>query len=102
MRYSIAFVRRILLAILTIPIFGLVTASAAPTEKVLYSFNTYGHGFQPNGGLISDASGNFYGTTIYGGAHGLGTVYRLTHNTSGGWTESVLYDFKGGNDGYAP
>lgn len=102
MRYSIASVRRILLAIFTILIFSLVTASAAPTEKVLYSFNTYGHGFQPSSSLISDAAGNLYGTTIYGGSHGLGTVYRLTQNTTGGWTESVLYDFKGGNDGYAP
>ena len=35
-------------------------------------------GSSPYGGLIQDASGNFYGTTESGGAHNGGTVYELT------------------------
>jgi hypothetical protein len=50
-----------------------------------------------------DAEGNLYGTTYsdgkgYGGIFGYGSVFKLTHS-NGGWTESDLYDFTGGNDG---
>ena len=48
--------------------------------------------------MIRDASGNLYGTTRYGGAMGLSTVYKL--DTSG--HETALYSFKGGTDGYGP
>jgi uncharacterized repeat protein (TIGR03803 family) len=46
------------------------------------------------GGLIEDASGNLYGTTSAGGS-GIngGTVFKLTPNGDGGYTESVLYSF---------
>ena len=33
--------------------------------------------------------GNLYGTTIYGGTYNWGTVFELTPNGSGGWTETV-------------
>jgi len=54
----------------------------------------------PYGGLIRDAKGNFYGTTYYGGANGVGSVYQLSNN-NGTWTENVLYSFKGCKDGSA-
>jgi uncharacterized repeat protein (TIGR03803 family) len=47
-------------------------------ETVLHSFAarpTDGSG--PLAGLIRDASGNLYGTTLNGGIHGLGTVFKL-------------------------
>ena len=54
------------------------------------------------GDLIADASGAFYGTTSYGGAYNLGTVFMLSPDSAGGWTETVLHSFSGGADGSGP
>ncbi len=35
-------------------------------------------GFWPSGGLILSIDGNFYGTTVLGGASGSGTVFKIT------------------------
>ncbi len=43
----------------------------------------------PADGVILDAAGNFYGTTVIGGTNGQGVVFSLT--PSG--TETVLYSF---------
>jgi uncharacterized repeat protein (TIGR03803 family) len=48
--------------------------------------------------LVSDKTGNLYGTTYNGGAYGFGTVFRL--DSAG--NESVLYSFTGGSDGAGP
>ena len=66
-------------------------------ETVLYSFMSNPDGAFPFSGLIRDPSGNLYGTT-YGGGSGLGTVYELSPNGSGGWSEQVIYD-RGGYAG---
>jgi uncharacterized repeat protein (TIGR03803 family) len=70
-------------------------------ESVLYVFNGGGGTF-PQGNLILDQAGNLYGTTIYGGAHNSGTVFELSHNPNGSWTETVLHSFAGGDDGLYP
>ncbi len=67
------------------------------TETVLHSFAGGADGATPNGGLIEDASGAFFGTTTAGGASGSGTVFRLK-----GQKETVLYSFGGGVDGAVP
>jgi uncharacterized repeat protein (TIGR03803 family) len=79
------------------------------TEKVLYSFGNGTDGAYPlYGALIFDAAGNLYGTTSSGGTHncqgngGCGTVFKLTPTVGGAWTETVLYNFGNGTDGYAP
>jgi uncharacterized repeat protein (TIGR03803 family) len=78
-------------------------SSSAATEKILHSFNgTLTQGSYPQSVLVSDASGNLYGTTFLGGTYSLGTVYKLTPNSKGGWTQTVLYSFKGGSDGSSP
>lgn len=59
------------------------------------------HAGFPYGGLISNAAGTLYGTTYYGGANGIGSVFKLT-NSHGKFKESVLYSFKTGNDGNSP
>ena len=44
---------------------------ATPHESVLHSFNNDGaDGVNPYAGLIFDAAGNLYGTTVEGGIHG--------------------------------
>jgi hypothetical protein len=71
------------------------------TEQVIYAFTGGAGGSQPEGSLVMDAAGNLYGTTDSGGTC-CGTVYKLTHNSSGSWSQSVLYTFAGGNDGGNP
>ena len=69
------------------------------TETVLHAFAKSGTDGQiPYAGLIQGSDGNLYGTTYFGGANGLGTVFRVT--LSG--TETVLYSFAGGSDGEHP
>ena len=66
-------------------------------ETVLHAFKGGKDGAGPQGFLISDSSGNFYGTTSAGGSYGQGTVFRLT-----GSKETVLYSFAGQTDGSDP
>jgi uncharacterized repeat protein (TIGR03803 family) len=70
------------------------------TETVLHSFAGGSiDGANPEAGLTQGSDGNFYGATYFGGAGGLGTVFKLT---SGG-TESIMHTFAGGSsDGANP
>ncbi|MGA8491017.1 MAG: choice-of-anchor tandem repeat GloVer-containing protein [Terriglobales bacterium] len=74
------------------------------TEKVLHSFNGNGKdGYDPWGGVVSDAAGNLYGTTNAGGASGCGAVLKVAPAASGKWTEQVLHSFENSsNDGCNP
>ncbi len=72
-------------------VYELVKSPSGYTEKVLYMFNGFDGAF-PLPGLIMDSSGNLYGTTNGGGANGYGTVFELV-NSSGNYTEKVLYSF---------
>jgi uncharacterized repeat protein (TIGR03803 family) len=75
------------------------TLTFGQTYKVLYSFNytaTNGDGAVPTGNLASDHAGNLYGTTQYGGnpiCDGCGTVFELSPNGDGSWSESIIYKF---------
>ena len=66
------------------------------SETVLYTFTGGADGGSPNAPLIRDASGNLYGTTLGGGALGMGTLFKL--DTTG--TETVLYAFGWADGGY--
>ena len=68
---------------------------------VVYSFIGSGNPAGSYGSLTMDAAGNFYGTTARDGAHGQGSVFKLTPS-GGGWTETDLYDFPGGAEGAVP
>lgn len=70
--------------------------------KTIYTFKGAPNSASPYGGLIADASGKLYGTTYYGGANGLGTVFELHRGIKGKYRERSLYSFKGGNDGSSP
>jgi hypothetical protein len=77
------------------------------TETVLHYFTGGDDGGEPYAGLISDAAGNLYGTTYYGGGSGCGgtgcgTVFKLSPNSDSTWTESVIYSFTGNADGGLP
>jgi len=81
--------------------------SPSGTETVLYNFGNGGDGQNPQAGLLFDGAGNLYGTTANGGGtgcggNGCGTVFELSPNGAGGWTETVLYSFGGGTDGAHP
>jgi len=72
-------------------------------ETVIYRF-TAGGWMQglvvAVGSLVFDHEGNLYGTSPTGGNGGYGFVYKLTPS-NGGWTESEIYSFTGG-DGADP
>jgi len=70
-------------------------------ETVLHSFDV-NDGKNPLAGLVFDVAGNLYGTTVVGGASGLGTVFELVPDGHGTWKETVLHSFSGDPDGYSP
>jgi uncharacterized repeat protein (TIGR03803 family) len=94
--------REIRLGLIVAAALILVSGVSAQTEQTLYSFSGYADGGNPLSSLVIDAVGNLYGTTFVGGAQGAGAVFELSPNTSGGWTQSVLYSFTGGADGANP
>ena len=49
------------------------------TSWLLYSFQGGTDGASPDAGLVRDSAGNLYGTTLYGGTSGFGTVFRISH-----------------------
>jgi uncharacterized repeat protein (TIGR03803 family) len=74
------------------------TLDSTGNYSVLYRFDGHHDGVNPIGGVIRDAGGNLYGTTLYGGTSNAGTVYEL--DSAG--TETILYNFTGGADGGNP
>ncbi len=79
-------------------------AGGSWTTTVLHNFNENGtDGATSTAGVIFDATGNLYGTTEDGGPRNVyGTVFELTPQTGGGWTEKILHDFGNGSDGVNP
>ncbi len=70
---------------------------AQAQETVLHSFGRATDAADPQAGLIN-VNGVLYGTSPYGGAIGVGTVFAIT--TSG--AETVLHTFVAGSDGAYP
>jgi hypothetical protein len=97
-------------ALLIAAVFAVCSSSFAQTESPIISFNGDLDGATPATTLIADSAGNYYGTTFSGGSYsgqtcafyGCGIVFELSPNTSGGWSEAVLYPFTGGADGANP
>ena len=57
--------------------------------RTIYSFRGQPDGSFPYGALLFDGSGNIYGTTYYGGANGVGAVYKLSRRPVVEWNENV-------------
>jgi uncharacterized repeat protein (TIGR03803 family) len=100
--------------VLTLVLLALLPAIAshpaqAQTEIVLYSFcplpGTCPDGASPLSRLIADGAGNLYGTATNGGGAvdgAYGVVFELSPNGDGGWTQTVIHSFTGGDDGEDP
>ena len=80
----------VVLAVVSMP-------AQAQTLNTLHTF-TGPDGSAPAAGVVRDSAGNLYGTTFYGGAYGLGVVFKLDTSNK----ETVLYSFAGGSDGANP
>ncbi len=82
-------------------------------KSVLYAFQGGTDGIEPEGPLVFDSNGDLFGVTIDGGSQtancqsgpgGCGTIFELSPPAlGGGWSETVLYRFQGGDsDGAYP
>ena len=86
--------------------YGIVYGVSTTTgkETILHTFTGQqpdGDGAEPYGGVVFDTHGNLYGTTLTGGAHQYGTVYKIAKSGKQ-YVETVLYSFAGGLDGAYP
>jgi hypothetical protein len=62
-------------------------------------------------GLLIDPAGNLYVAAPFGGGKqepdcsdfdGCGVVFKLSPNSNGTWSETIVYAFQGGSDGGEP
>jgi uncharacterized repeat protein (TIGR03803 family) len=81
--------------------FALSLDSGVWTRSMVYTFSGGSDAAWPTGSLVLDGAGNLYGTSIFGGALGSGTVYELSP-IQNGWTESVIHGFGAEDDGQLP
>ena len=85
---------------------AVLTAGTSPAQtiKILHDFGVSAtDGNIVPSPLLKDTAGNLYGMTSVGGAHNMGTVFRLSPTSTGGFKETILYSFKGGSlDGAFP
>ena len=83
-------------------VFELINTNAGWTETTIHSFGLNGDGMYPYSNVIFDGMGNLYGTTL-SSSNGWGTVFEVTPNANGGWSERVLHQFAPvPYDGYYP
>lgn len=103
MSFRIFSLRNALLLIMMMTL-ALSLPASAQTESTIYTFSETSS-FWPQGGLLEDGAGNFYGTTRGGGTYGVGTVMELSPPavTGGAWALTTLYSFVPyGSGGYVP
>jgi len=79
-------------------VYKLTHSGGSWTESVLYSFGDSPDAGGPGSAVVFDHSGNLFGTAPDGGAYGVGAVFELSL-VNGQWTERVIHDFTGGDDG---
>ena len=82
-------------------VYELTQSGGSWTLTDIHVFAPISDGFNPEGGVVMDASGNLYGTTEYGGSNDDGTVFELSPSENG-WTEHILYSFQNESDGGHP
>ncbi|HEX8816142.1 MAG TPA: choice-of-anchor tandem repeat GloVer-containing protein [Terriglobales bacterium] len=77
-------------------------ADGSWTESVLYQSLAGPGPYNIRPGVIVDAAGNLYATSLHGGTYDHGTVFELVNNGGGNWSEITLYSFIGDSDGSYP
>ncbi|MBV9571873.1 MAG: hypothetical protein JO056_11590 [Alphaproteobacteria bacterium] len=82
------------LALCLLPLVG-IGAAEAWTYKTLYSFNGAKGGGGPGAIIRDSATGDFYGTTFYGGFKSKGVAFKVSADGK----ETVLHRFTGQQDG---
>jgi uncharacterized repeat protein (TIGR03803 family) len=81
-------------------VFELSRSNGTWKEFVRHSFNpNTSDGFSPQAGLVLDKQGNVYGTTLYGGQGGDGTVFEFSR-PNGDWTETIIHPFESTDGAY--
>ena len=78
------------------------TSTGGRKHTVLHNFAGKPDAATPYATPRLDAAGNLYGATYAGGTSNSGTVYKLTCQPGGSWTEQVIHSFSGGRDGTNP
>ena len=81
---------------------AIIPGGGRGSENALYSFGGTSDASLPYAGLVFDKAGNLYGTSEFGGTYNQGTVFEITPNSNGSWTENILYNFTGNSDGAQP
>jgi hypothetical protein len=74
-------------------------------EHLVYRFKGRPNdGGGPNGGLVFDAAGSLYGTTVGGGNQEGGVAFKLAQlaRSAGVWRETLLHIFGNGNNAILP
>lgn len=91
------------LATITLLMLALAALPAASqTFTTLYTFAATDKAASPP--LTIGSDGSLFGAQTYGGALGQGSIFQLSPPlvAGGAWTETVIYNFQGGNDGSFP
>jgi len=52
-------------------------SAVTPSAVIGFAGTSAPVGQWPHGGLVMDATGNMYGTTEFGGAHGVGNIFKI-------------------------
>ncbi len=71
-------------------VFELIPSGSGWTKSLVYTFQGSTDGKEPVTGLIFDAAGDLYGSTIMGGTGRGGTIFELSPSASG-WTFATIY-----------
>lgn len=82
-------------------VFELKPASGGWKYTLVYAFTGGADGGFPGYVAASGTPNVLYGTAG-GGQYTHGVIFKITPDSSGSWTESVLYNFTGGADGAVP
>jgi hypothetical protein len=87
-------------------VFELHHTSSGWVKSTIYQFVGGTDGMSPIGNLTVDSVGRLYGPTLYGGGFvltfGYGTVFQVSQDSGGAWSETVVYRFMGLEDGGLP